>query len=94
MLNSSETHNGLPVFRGRLTRRNKTYPDEAILRIPCDRCGWHQHGWDLRDGFDVLSRRASHCVGHYEHGYFIGLDRFADHAVPIKRRTRRNRLKE
>lgn len=92
MLTEPETHQGMLVSCGRLMRRTHRR-GEAIIRIPCPLCGWHEHGWQLSDGKNVLTYRASHCE-HIEPGYFIGLDATAAHAVPIKQQRRSRVLKE
>jgi len=84
--NHPETYEGLPVLRGILTglterwfenADGKTESPQAHLQIMCPECDrHHRHGWNLQDGFDVVSHRTAHCDAESlfkENGYFIGV---------------------
>ncbi len=89
----TEFKEGLPVARGRLTDRVRSCPWNAHLEIVCPLCGRiHHHGWDTREGFDVITHRVPHCCDPYikqipedayEAGYYVAIDPKATHNIGL-----------
>lgn len=75
---------GSPILRGRLTEAIPEHPGQYYFDIPCPNGGFHRDGWKCGLDFDRIEHRSSHCSGFSLDGYYIGLDRNADHFVPLK----------
>lgn len=99
MANTEIAADGLPILRGIIVSvqwvadREQPGRDYLAAQIKvicphCRRCGrpdFHLHGWDLADGFDVLSHRAAHCADDKSPmrrgGYYIAIDPTANHVA-------------